>query len=190
MRSDSHWLRNFPFPGSALLFHPFALQLEGQRDSGHGESSGCFPPTSPPPAPRPGICVPWDSVDLPHGDHCPSVFLKLNFSSKSSLLFLWPGLGQNESVGIKICFIQFREVGLCICYSYIILTEQAKKCARFTAHDRIWLRNELLKEVALQSGPWTDNLMTTVTLKENLVSVQLQLLGMSFQEKILILLRN
>lgn len=152
--STSLWLRNSPFPGSTLLFHPFALQLEGQRDSGHGESSGCFTPTSPPPAPRTGVCVSGHSVDLLRGNHCPSVFLKLSFS-KSSLLFLWPGLGHNESVGIKICFIQFRDVGPCICYSYIILTEQAKKYACFTAHNRIWLRNELLKEVTLQSRPWS-----------------------------------
>lgn len=111
----------------------------------------------PPRLPLPGLAFVYlgHSVDLLHGNHCPSVLLKLNFSSKSSLLFLWPGLGHNESVGIKICFIQFIEVGPCICYSYIILTEQAKKCACFTAHNRIWLRNELLKEVTLQSGPWS-----------------------------------
>lgn len=73
-------------------------------------------------------------------EHCQSVFLKLNLPSQSSLLFLWPGLGQNESVRIKIFLIQLSWVCLYVyvCYCYLFVAEQGKKLAYFTAHSIIW----------------------------------------------------
>lgn len=56
----------------------------------------CFPSHLPASIPRTDSFLPWALDRLTSWECCPSVFLKLNFSSSSSLVFSWLRLGQNE----------------------------------------------------------------------------------------------
>lgn len=92
--SDSSRLRNSPVPGSALLLHACAV-----KQRAFGPSEVVSPPVSSPPPGR--LQFPRQASVHPGTQRThfmgtlPVIFLKLNFSSKLSSLFSWPGPGHS-----------------------------------------------------------------------------------------------